>query len=592
MKTPRLPSVRRAAPRLLASLAALLAPAALLAQDASAPAAAPAADSDTSADVGPPPQIRDTSAMDPAMVALIAELVEAIEADPKSAAARAELGLAYESNTIWSLAETCYDQSLLLAPDETQWRFRRGIVRLAGGELDAAIGDLRAAADAYKNTPVVQARLGDALRTAGELEEAEAAWRQAIAAEEKQTPVVRYAASRVGLAQVLLDLEKFDEAAELCQAALEIAPGYRHGHYTLGRALMELGQVERAEMELAAGETAFPEFPPSPHDQKLRDYGRGFSRSMMLIENLVSTGQLGEAQRRLAAILESRPDDFMVLNLAARVALRGGDAERARTLLAKSLEVAPGEPATHIESCLMELDASNRLGMQVASMQQAAQLGQQVDAVQVGALRAQGAEIVAQALEHATSAARIAPAVGRHHYWLGVCQQQSATFATDQQAAGESMQKALASFQTALRLGCTEPSFNQQLASLYGQMGRSREMLKFAKRHLEAYPGDANAIWVVVQALLANNRAQEISPYIVRMEEASAGNAQMLQFCVQGYLTVGALDAAETALAKFETAAAGNPNATQFIVAVQTHIASERAKAATGGGQDASGGGR
>ncbi|MEM9382292.1 MAG: tetratricopeptide repeat protein [Planctomycetota bacterium] len=592
MKTHRLPSVRRAAPRVLAPLFCLLAPAALLAlpalpapvaQDAAAPAG----------DVGPPPLIRDTSAMDPAVVALIAELVQAIEADPASAAARAELGLAYEGNTIWSLAEACYDQALALAPDETQWRFRRGVVRHYNGDLEAAISDLRATAEAYKNTPVVQARFGDALRTAGELEAAEAAWRQAIAAEEKQQPVVRYAASRVGLAQVLLDLEKFGEAAELCEQALEISPGYRHGHYTLGRALLELGRVERAEIELALGETAFPEFPPSPHGQKLRDYGRGFSRSMMVIENLVSAGQLGEAQRRLAAILESRPGDFMVLNLAARVALRGGEADRARALLAQSLEVAPDEPATHIESCLVELDAANRISMQVASMQQAAQLGQQVDPAQVTALQTQGSETVARALEHAQSAVRIAPAVGRHQYWLGVCHQQAATFATDQQAAGQAMQAALGSFTTALRLGCTEPAFNQQLATLYGQMGRAREMLKFAQRHLEAYPGDANAIRLVVQALLANERAGEILPYVERMERMSVGNAQMLQFCIQAYLTVGALDGAESALAKFEEAAAGNPNAAQFVVAVQAHIASERAKAATGGGgPDATGGGR
>ena len=124
---------------------------------------------ESSASVGDPPTIADTSSMDPGLVRLLDELLAEIAANPTSAEARAELGLAYEGNTIWSLAERCYDQSLQLDAEGTQWLFRRGICRFASGDLELAIGDLRATAEVFKNTPVVQARLGDALRIAGEL---------------------------------------------------------------------------------------------------------------------------------------------------------------------------------------------------------------------------------------------------------------------------------------------------------------------------------------------------------------------------------------------------------------------------------------
>ncbi len=528
--------------------------------------------------VGDPPTIADTSAMDPGLVRLLEELLAEVAADPTSAAARAELGLAYEGNTIWSLAEQCYDQSLQLDSDGTQWLFRRGICRFASGDLEPAIADLRATAAVFKNTPVVQARLGDALRLAGELEDAELAWRRAIEAEERQQTVVRYAQSRVGLAQTLLDLERPEEAVSLCRKALELAPGYRHAHYTLGLALLELGQVEEGEAELIAGENAYPEFPPGPHTARLTAYGRGFGRRMMVIEMIVQSGDLEEANRRLAEIMESRKDEYLVLNLAARVAQRSGDIERARELLARSLEVSPGEPSTLTQLCLLDLQGADAIKFQLGNMQQQANQGVAVDPAVVTQLQEQGRELCASALASASAAATAAPTVGSLHYWVGVSHQTSASFATDQNAMGQSLQTALSSFQMALRLGCTEPEFNIQLANLYAQMGRPRELLRYALRHLDTVPRDPSTLSTVIQALISNERAAEIPPYIERLRVAGAGQLPALQFCVQAYLTIGDLDAAQTVLADFEAAGPGNPQVAQFVTAVQAHIAQERQK--------------
>ena len=574
-------------PRPLPSLARR---ATALALTAAAWSGVAAAQDPAAADVGPPPTIADTSAMDPGLVRLLEELVQEATADPSSADARAELGLAYEGNTIWSLAEECYDQALQLGDGDAQWLFRRGVCRFASGDLDAAIADLRATAEVYKNTPVVQARLGDALRIAGELEAAEQAWRRAIEAEERQPQVVRYAPSRVGLAQALLDLERAEEAAALCREALELAPGYRHAHYTLGLALLELGEDDEGELELIAGENAFPEFPPGPHSSRLRAYGRGFGRRMMVIENLVQAGSYAEANRRLQEIMETRGDEYLVLNLAARVAQRGGDVARARELLARSLEASPDEPSTLVQSCLLDLQEVGQIGAQLGSMEQMAAAGAPTDPARVAALRARGAELCAAALASATGAATAAPTVGTHHYWIGVCHQNAASFAADQNARGQSFQAALGSFQTAQRLGCTEPGFNQQLANLYAQMGRAREMLRYALRHLESVPRDPSALSLVIQALISNERAGEILPYVDRLRSVAAGQLPTLQFCVQAYLTVDAFDAAEAALADFEAAGPGNPQVAQFVTAVQEHIARKRAESPapqgpTGGGQ-------
>ncbi len=550
---------------------------------AEAPVAAPA--KAMGEDPGPPPRIQDTSAMDPALVALLNERIAAVEKDPTSIEARVALGFAYESNTMWSLAETCYSHALKLNPDENQWRFRRGVVRFAIGNVDDAIADMQAAADAYKNTPVVQARLGDILRFVGELEASEAAWRQAITAEAKQPQLIEYAPSRVGLAEVLLDLGNVTEAETLCRRALELQPGYKQAHYTLGLALRDQGRDAEAAPELVAGETAFQMFPPDPHQQQLSESTRGYSRRMMLIENLVQASNFEEAKTRLDAIREERPTDHMVLNLRARVALRERDLTGARELLQKSLEVVPGQPGTLIEASLLELREAEAIVAKLGQMQVAQQQGQALDQALFNQLLAEGNARATESVSYATQAAQAAPAVGRHHYWLGVAQRSLAGFMTDAQAQQQTFQAAMQSMQNATRLGCTEPGFNQQLATLYAQMGRPREMMLHSERHLAENPRDLAALQMMIENSIRSGQpdrvtAEALGPYIGRLRAAGVGNAGAAQFAVRAYLTISDLEGAESALAEFETATAGDPQATEFVIAVQSAIATAKAEKA------------
>jgi len=300
---------------------------------------------------------------------------------------------------------------------------------------------------------------------------------------------------------------------------------------------------------------------------------------MMIIENLVQSGDLEEANRRLAEIMESRGDEYLVLNLAARVAQRSGDGGRARALLARSLEASPDEPSTLIQSCLLDLQEAGQIAGQLANMQQMASQGATPDPAVVTQLQDRGKALCATALASASAAAMASPTVGSNHYWVGVSHQTTANFAADQNAMGQSLQTALSSFQMAQRLGCTEPGFNMQLANLYAQMGRPREMLRYAQRHLETVPRDPGALSTVIQAMISNQRASEIKPYIERLRVAAAGQLPSLQFCVQAYLTIKDFDGAEAALAEFEAAGPGNPQVAQFVTAVQAHIARERPKA-------------
>ena len=199
--------------------------------------------------------------MDPEVVALLGERVAAVEAAPGDARAWEDLGLAYEANTIWSLAEEAYDGLLGLNGGDAQWVYRRGVVRFKIGDLEGALADLADAANTYKNTPVVQAWHADLLRD-GRTRGLGVGWRQAIAAEEKQDPRIEWPQSRVGLAMTLLDSSDRRGRAAL-PASAGAQPRLRARRLHPRHALRDLDRTEEAESPSLAPVT------PSRHSRPI-----------------------------------------------------------------------------------------------------------------------------------------------------------------------------------------------------------------------------------------------------------------------------------------------------------------------------------
>ena len=136
--------------------------------------------------------------LDPEVRGLIDALYQAAERDPGNADVHVELGLAYEANTMFGPAAASYSNVIALAPEKKQWAYRLGVMQQALGDIESALESVRVAAEAFKNTPVIQARLGDLLLTMGEVDEAAQAWERAIEAESKQPQAIKWPASRVG----------------------------------------------------------------------------------------------------------------------------------------------------------------------------------------------------------------------------------------------------------------------------------------------------------------------------------------------------------------------------------------------------------
>lgn len=448
-------------------------------------------------DAPPPAKLLSTEGIDPEVVAHIETLVAAVEADPGNGETHAELGLAYEANTFFAPAVQSYRNTVALLPDKAEWKYRLGVMLVADGELVEAEKMLTAAAAKLKNTPVIQARLGDARMNLGDLEGSEAAWQAALAAEATQPNNPKWPQSRVGLASVRYEQGRYSEAVTLCEEALGLYPTYRHAHYLLAMCLFEVGEDDRAEIELALGMKAWPEFPPDPHGPRIRGHARGFHHKMMSIENTMMAQNVVGARQMVEAVLVDHPDSPHALNILARCQEAMGQSAEALETLRKSEELDDDLVMTKIQLATSLLNLSSR----------------EVDQEKRVAL-------IEEAKAKTQAAVEKAPRQGRVHYFHGLTSL----------AMGDG-QTALQEMQIALRLGCDEPDLYNRLTLLSAQMGRMREMINFAKKNAADRPYDGAAVQLLVQAYLTDKRYDEAEAALAKLE--ALGIPQFGQFIGQ-----------------------------------------------------------
>lgn len=374
---------------------------------------------------------------------------------------------------------------------------------LALGDLEAAEKELAVAAEALKNTPVIQAYLGSVRLDLGDIEGSEAAWSLAIAGEAKQQGMV-FPSSRVGLAMVRFEQERYEEAAALCREAIQHQPPYRHAHYLLSMCLFELGDDDMAELELALGMKAWPQFPPDPHGQRLAAHSKGYHHRMMTIENLMAGGRTQQAMMMVQAVVNDRPEDAMALNVLAKCQTALGQQAQALETLLKSEQ-------------LDDRNVDTKIQLAVALLNKA--MGE-VDP-EARAL------VVEEILARTTAALQLAPRQGRSHFYHG--------FALLAKGDG---QTAFNEMSLALRLGCDEPQLYQQLTTLAAQMNRLRDMVMFAERNVAMNPLDLGARQLLIQAYLTDKQLDQAETALDKLERFGDPNLAQWIPQVRSYLAL------------------------------------------------------
>ncbi len=223
-------------------------------------------------------------------------------------------------------AVAALDRLLRHAPGDGQALLMRGVLALAQGEAEAAVGYLRRAVEALVGEhadPVALANLGIALASCGRADEAEQVLRQAVE-QPGSPPQAAY-----NLGHLLAARGADDEAVTWLQAAVSAAPAYTRASCELAAAHLRAEEAARAESVLRAALAHDAEHPVALHHLglALRMLGRheeacacfqrarpalGPDRELMLGlgASLQETGKVEEALAVYRELLAVLPDAY------------------------------------------------------------------------------------------------------------------------------------------------------------------------------------------------------------------------------------------------------------------------------------------
>jgi tetratricopeptide (TPR) repeat protein len=273
-----------------------------------------------------PPLPANLGSFDARVVARIEEARAKVLSEPRAGTAWAELGMIYASERLKTLAVTCFEEAGRLEPRQPKWPYREAVTRAQLGDAagaKAAIERSLALEDEYAPS---HARLGNYALDLGELDAAEAAYREAARLDSS------YPGGWVGLARVALQRDRPAEALEILGKLCAEDPADRTFRQLLVLARRQAGETVEGGADSAVGSEDVPVW-NDPWELEARAFRE--SPTMLRIGRLVETRQWSEA---LALLDEERARGAGVGETALHVA-------------------ACQEGLGHAEAALQELDA-------------------------------------------------------------------------------------------------------------------------------------------------------------------------------------------------------------------------------------------
>ncbi|MFK8014916.1 MAG: tetratricopeptide repeat protein [Gammaproteobacteria bacterium] len=321
---------------------------------------------------------------------------------PDSASVNGELGMMYRTYRRFDAARALFVRARALAPREEKWIYYHGeLLENIGdtpGALKAVEAFLERNADDVPATlrrARLQTELGDAADALASLEKLRAKYPE-------------LGDVHVTYAKALTRLERYTDAAEVWEEALERFGSFRVAHYALGQLLRRLGDSRGAEQQLWLFDVATVAEPP--HYDPL-----------------------------MQALFALNKSD-RVLVRSAQAAKRKGDAQGALALLEKAIARNPQNMETRaglVSGYTVESDFANatrhaRSGLEIEPEHAALNLA-------FGRLLLQQGKLV-EATSRFKRVVQRSPKLAEAHAWLGRAREISG----DATAAGEAYRQAIA----------------------------------------------------------------------------------------------------------------------------------------------------
>ena len=267
----------------------------------------------------------------------VARLLADPASDPRALArAFGTLGNLYQLYGVDALAESCYANARLLAPDRFRWAYYAAWLALSKGRLEQAVERLQQAARLNPDYAPLALRLGQAWYDLNRPQQARAALERAA-----REPGLR-AAALYYLGQLALQERRYPEAVAHFQEALALDPAADILRYPLARAYRGMGKTASAREQLALRGHRMP-LVDDPLLQEMKALERGarplFARAMREVEK--GAYQAGAASFREG--LARDPDNRNARVSLARALYLARETPAARAELERVLAEDPGQ---------------------------------------------------------------------------------------------------------------------------------------------------------------------------------------------------------------------------------------------------------
>ena len=260
-----------------------------------------------------------------------------------------ELGALYLLYNLYEPAYAAFTNAAVLDPEQIRWPYLLAFVDKAEGRLDAAAAGFRRALALEPDHLVSLIGLGETRIAQGRPADAVEPLTRAV--ELRRT----CAACHYGLGLAAVAQGDPRTAIEHFTETLRLQPAATAVHYPLGQAWRDVGDVERAQAELAeAGDGEVQK--PDPILAWVRGLGTGASLHFARGRRALSAGQLDVAVAELRQATAADPENVAIRRALGLALRRSGDGEAAVGEYFEAMRLEPANPLNHQDLALALMD--------------------------------------------------------------------------------------------------------------------------------------------------------------------------------------------------------------------------------------------
>jgi len=266
------------------------------------------------------------------------------------------LGCIYYAFERHHAAVECFAAAAELGTQRERWLYMLGATCHQLQWLDGAKSAFELARSLDPKQALTHARLGDIYASLDQTPDALASFDTAL----KLQPDLSIAA--VGRARVLATVGDLAQARVAAEGAVRAQPGDFAAHRTLADILARLGRHEEAAREASLADQ-LPRYQGwGTFDARIRAANRASrvqSHLLQDVDNAAKVGDLPKARSLCEELVARRPLDPSLHSMLGRLAMAAGDSARARTEIARAIELRPNALEYLLAKAEIEIAAQN-----------------------------------------------------------------------------------------------------------------------------------------------------------------------------------------------------------------------------------------